>query len=70
MKRCRPFHPVAIRSPDNANWLQRSLASVWHPCTQMKRHEQLPLFPIACGEGAWLYCDFDGKRHLMQSAVG
>lgn len=48
---------------NNANWLQRSLASVWHPCTQMKRHEQLPLLPIARGEGAWLY-DFDGKRYL------
>ena len=43
--------------------LRRSLDSVWHPCTQMKRHENLPLVPIARGEGAWLY-DFDGKRYL------
>lgn len=48
---------------NNADWLKRSLASVWHPCTQMKRHEQLPLIPIAKGAGAWLY-DFDGNRYL------
>ena len=41
----------------------RSLASVWHPCTQMKHHERWPLLPIARGEGAWLY-DFEGKRYL------
>lgn len=42
---------------------QRSLRAVWHPCTQMKRHEQLPPLAIARGEGPWLY-DFDGKRYL------
>ena len=26
--------------------LARSLAAVWHPCTQMKQHETLPLVPI------------------------
>ena len=41
----------------------RSLASVWHPCTQMKAHETVPLIPIARGEGAWLY-DFNDKRYL------
>ena len=48
---------------NNIDWLQRSLAAVWHPCTQMKRHEQLPLIPIERGDGAWLI-DFDGKRYL------
>ena len=52
----------------NADLLQRSLAAVWHPCTQMKQHANtdagsLPLIPIARGQGAWLY-DFDGKRYL------
>ena len=42
---------------------ERDLAVVWHPCTQMKDHEQLPLVPIARGEGAWLV-DFDGRRYL------
>ena len=48
---------------NNAQWLARSRAAVWHPCTQMKQHETLPLVPIARGAGAWLY-DFDGRRYL------
>jgi adenosylmethionine---8-amino-7-oxononanoate aminotransferase len=47
----------------NLDMARRDLAVVWHPCTQMKDHEQLPLVPIARGEGAWLY-DFDGRRYL------
>lgn len=49
----------------NADWLTRSLQAVWHPCTQMKAHEngELPLIPIARGQGAWLY-DCDGRRYL------
>ncbi len=47
----------------NDAWMRRSLAAVWHPCTQMKTHEAIPLVPIARGEGAWLY-DFDGRRYL------
>ena len=43
--------------------LKRSLAAVWHPCTQMKQHELLPLVPIARGAGCWLY-DADGRRYL------
>ncbi|MBI3069590.1 MAG: aminotransferase class III-fold pyridoxal phosphate-dependent enzyme, partial [Betaproteobacteria bacterium] len=43
--------------------LNRSLAAVWHPCTQMKHHETLPLVPLARGKGVWLY-DFDGRRYL------
>jgi adenosylmethionine-8-amino-7-oxononanoate aminotransferase len=43
--------------------LDRSLAAVWHPCTQMKQHETLPLVPIVRGEGAWLI-DADGRRLL------
>lgn len=42
---------------------QRSLRSVWHPCTQMKRHEAVPPVAIARAEGAWLF-DTDGKRYL------
>ena len=47
----------------NKDLLSRSLKSVWHPCTQMKAHETLPLLPIASGEGVWLK-DFEGKRYL------
>ena len=47
----------------NAAIIQRSMQHVWHPCTQMKRHETLPLVPIARAEGVWLY-DFEGRRYL------
>ena len=48
---------------NNDNLLRRSLDAVWHPCTQMKLHETLPLVPIRRGEGAWLE-DVDGRRYL------
>ncbi|MBU3621285.1 adenosylmethionine--8-amino-7-oxononanoate transaminase [Polynucleobacter sp. CS-Odin-A6] len=35
--------------------VDRSLDAVWHPCTQMKHHESLPLIAITKGKGAWLY---------------
>ncbi|WP_188984729.1 adenosylmethionine--8-amino-7-oxononanoate transaminase [Pseudomonas matsuisoli] len=47
----------------NADWMKRDLAVLWHPCTQMKDHERLPLIPIKRGEGVWLE-DFEGKRYL------
>jgi adenosylmethionine-8-amino-7-oxononanoate aminotransferase len=42
---------------------RRDLACVWHPCTQMKDHEWLPMIPIVRGEGVWLH-DADGRRYL------
>ena len=51
-------------SPSNASYVARDLAHVWHPCTQMKDHEQeLPMIPIRRGEGVWLE-DFEGVRYL------
>jgi adenosylmethionine-8-amino-7-oxononanoate aminotransferase len=47
----------------NPDLLARSRHAVWHPCTQMKRHEALPPLPIQRGRGVWLY-DFDGKAYL------
>jgi adenosylmethionine-8-amino-7-oxononanoate aminotransferase len=47
----------------NQNLLNRSLHSVWHPCTQMKQHEAFPLVPIHRGDGVWLY-DADDRRYL------
>jgi len=35
--------------------VDRSLAAVWHPCTQMKHHESFPLIAISKGKGPWLY---------------
>ncbi len=48
---------------NNADWLSRTHQHVWHPCTQMKRHEAFPLVPIRRGDGIWLE-DFNGKRYL------
>ena len=47
----------------NSEWVARSRARVWNPCTQMKDHEWLPLIPIKKAEGVWLE-DFEGKRYL------
>ena len=49
--------------PGNDAYALRDLAHVWHPCTQMKDHEQLPMIPIRYGEGVWLE-DYSGKRYL------
>ena len=48
---------------NNDDLLARSLAAVWHPCTQMKHHEALPLVALVRGEGAWLE-DARGRRLL------
>ena len=47
----------------DSDWVARSLASVWHPCTQMQHHEMLPLKAISHGQGAWLM-DHRGQRYL------
>ncbi len=43
--------------------IERDLGVLWHPCTQMKDHEALPLIPIRGGRGAWLE-GLDGHRYL------
>ena len=47
----------------NNQIMQRDLDVIWHPCTQMKDHETLPLIPIESGKGVYLY-DFDGNRYI------
>jgi adenosylmethionine-8-amino-7-oxononanoate aminotransferase len=47
----------------NAALAVRDLAHLWHPCTQMKDHEQLPPVPIRRAAGCWLE-DYDGNRYL------
>lgn len=42
---------------------ERDLSCVWHPCTQMKDHESVPLVEVDRGEGVWLY-DTAGRRYL------
>ena len=48
---------------DNKTLIERDLAVLWHPCTQMKDHEELPPIPIKKGNGVWLE-DFDGNRYI------
>ncbi|HQR73787.1 MAG TPA: adenosylmethionine--8-amino-7-oxononanoate transaminase [Sulfurovum sp.] len=43
--------------------MQRDLEVIWHPCTQMKDHETLPLIPVKSGKGVYLY-DFDGNSYI------
>lgn len=47
----------------NQHWKERDLAVLWHPCTQMKDHEYLPMIPVRRGKGVWLE-DFEGKQYL------
>ena len=44
-----------ISDSNQVSLIDRSLAAVWHPCTQMKQHESFPLIAISKGKGAWLY---------------
>jgi adenosylmethionine-8-amino-7-oxononanoate aminotransferase len=52
-----------MTAPLSSALMQRSLRSVWHPCTQMQHHESTPLIPVVRGQGVWLY-DADGRRYL------
>lgn len=47
----------------NHAFIQRDAAVLWHPCTQMKDHETMPVVPIKSGSGVWLE-DFEGNRYL------
>jgi len=47
----------------NSEMMKRDLEVIWHPCTQMKDHETLPLVPIKSGKGVYLY-DFEGNSYI------
>ncbi|RUM67729.1 MAG: adenosylmethionine--8-amino-7-oxononanoate transaminase [Sulfurovum sp.] len=47
----------------NSHIVTEDLKYIWHPCTQMKDHETLPLIPISRGEGVYLY-DFEDKSYI------
>ena len=58
------FNAVAeTRAMGNREFEQRDRSIVWHPCTQMKDHERMPIIPIRSGKGVWLE-DFDGNRYI------
>jgi adenosylmethionine-8-amino-7-oxononanoate aminotransferase len=48
---------------NNQRIVERDLAVLWHPCSQMKDHESVPLIPIKSGQGVWIE-DFEGNRYL------
>ncbi|MGI6069733.1 MAG: adenosylmethionine--8-amino-7-oxononanoate transaminase [Blautia sp.] len=45
------------------DFVQRDLAHIWHPCSQMKDYEELAPIIIDHGKGVYLY-DMDGKAYL------
>ena len=47
----------------NAQIVTEDLKNIWHPCTQMKDHETLPLIPINRAKGVYLY-DFDDNSYI------
>lgn len=47
----------------NAILAARDLSVLWHPCTQMRDHADLPPIPIRSGAGVWLE-DYTGQRYL------
>jgi adenosylmethionine-8-amino-7-oxononanoate aminotransferase len=42
---------------------EKDLKHIWHPCTQMKDYEKLPLIPIKKGKGVYLY-DYEGNKYI------
>lgn len=48
---------------NNIKLKNRDMDVLWHPCTQMKDHETLPLIPIKKAHGIYLE-DFDGNSYI------
>jgi len=47
----------------NSEIMKKDLQYNWHPCTQMKDHEFLPIIPIKKGKGVYLE-DFEGNKYI------
>jgi len=45
------------------NYIERDLAHIWHPCSQMKDYEDFPPIVIDHAKGVKLY-DIDGKEYI------
>ena len=48
---------------DAKTLVKEDLKHIWHPCTQMKDHETIPILPIQRGEGVYLY-DFEDNSYI------
>ena len=47
----------------NSEIIEKDLKYNWHPCTQMKDHEFLPMIPIKEAKDVYLY-DFNGNSYI------
>ncbi|PLY08456.1 MAG: adenosylmethionine--8-amino-7-oxononanoate transaminase [Arcobacter sp.] len=47
----------------NNELMKEDLKHIFHPCSQMKDYEKLPLIPIKKGKGSYIQ-DFDGNEYL------
>ncbi len=47
----------------NNELMKEDLKHIFHPCSQMKDYETIPLIPIKSGKGAYIK-DFDGNEYL------
>lgn len=48
---------------NNQKIKEEDLKYIWHPCSQMKDYEKLPLIPIKNAKGVYLH-DFDGNSYI------
>ncbi len=48
---------------DTHSLITEDLRHIWHPCTQMKDHETLPLIPIKRAKGVYLF-DFEDNAYI------
>ena len=48
----------------SSHLVKKDLKVVWHPCTQMKDHEKIPMIPIKSGKG-YGYMTMMEKNILM-----
>jgi adenosylmethionine-8-amino-7-oxononanoate aminotransferase len=48
---------------NNLELKKRDLSVLWHPCTQMKDHETLPIIPVKKAHGVYLE-DFEGNTYI------
>ncbi|MBN2721709.1 MAG: adenosylmethionine--8-amino-7-oxononanoate transaminase [Campylobacterales bacterium] len=47
----------------NQELMKKDIDVIWHPCTQMKDHEILPIIPIKSAKGVYL-CDFEDNKYI------
>ena len=52
-----------MRLFSNKELMQKDIQYIWHPCTQMKDHELIPIVPIKYAKGVYLY-DFDDNKYI------